>query len=205
MQSTNKAVDAYIAKAQPFAQPVLSHLRKLIHQACPEVKETIKWGMPSFEYKGLMCGFAAFKQHCSFNLWKAALLKDVAVLNAGTTGMGILGKITSLKDLPKDKQIIGWVKEHMVLNEQGVKLPAKAPRKTVRKALVIPDYWMKALGENKKALAVFEAFSYSHRKEYVEWIVEAKRPETRQKRMDQALAWLAEGKGRNWQYEAKTK
>ncbi len=69
-------IDAYIAKSVPFAQPIMEHCRALIHEACPEVTETIKWGMPSFEYKGILCGFAAFKAHCSFGFWKHAILAE---------------------------------------------------------------------------------------------------------------------------------
>ncbi len=120
----NEDVDQYIKKAQPFAQPILIHLRKLIHETCPNVEEKIKWGMPSFEYKGLLCGFAAFKEHCTFGFWKASLMKDpTLMLNAKSeVAMGHLGRITSIKDLPSDKKIIGYIKEAMKLNDDGIKV-----------------------------------------------------------------------------------
>lgn len=196
----NSKVDAYIAKAAPFAQPVLKHLRRLIHKACPPVAENIKWGMPSFEYKGMLCGFASFKQHCSFGFWKAALMKDKILMeNARSeTAMGHLGKITSLKDLPPDKKIIAWIREAMKLNEEGKKIVKAKP--VTEKELVIPVAILTAIRKNKKAGIVFEKFSPSARKEYIDWITEAKAAETKNRRLTQAIEWIAEGKPRNWKY-----
>lgn len=203
MEQPDKRIDAYIAKAQPFAQPILKHLRKLIHQANPEVQETIKWGMPCFDYKGTFCNMAAFKQHVSFGFWKAALLKDPHGYlqersSQGGEAMGNLGRITSIKDLPPDKVIIDFVKQAKKLNDDGIKVPVKAGKE--KTTLVIPDYFTQALSKNKKALAVFENFSYSNKKEYVEWITEAKTESTQQKRLDTAIEWISEGKIRNWKY-----
>ena len=202
MAKKNPKIDAYIAKAADFAKPVLVHLRKLVHQACPEVEENVKWGMPSFEYKGLLCGFAAFKQHCTFGFWKASLMKDAKVLlgNESHAAMGNLGRITSLDDLPKDSIITGWIKEAMKLNDAGIKLHKDKPPKYEKKDLVIPKYFSDAVKKNKKALITFDKFSYSARKEYVEWITDAKSEDTRSKRMEQAIEWMAEGKPRNWKY-----
>ena len=200
MPIKNPSVDAYISKAAPFAQPILTHLRGLVHKACPEVAENIKWGMPSFEYKGLLCGFASFKQHCSFGFWKAALMKDkILIENARSeAAMGHLGKITSLKDLPSDKKIITWIKEAMQLNEEGKKIVKAKP--ISHKELSVPGYITTALKKHRKALTIFEAFSTSAKKEYVEWITEAKTEETKNKRMAQAVEWIAAGKPRNWKY-----
>ncbi len=126
MGNIDTRVDSYISKAAPFAKPVLIHLRKLVHQACPQVQETIKWGMPFFEYKGLLCNMASFKQHCSFGFWKAALMKDSMELKEGNkSGMGHLGKITGLADLPPAKKITSWIKEAAKLNDDDVKLPTR--------------------------------------------------------------------------------
>ncbi len=200
MPSTNPGVDAYIAKAAPFAQPVLNQLRDLIHKACPEVEENIKWGMPSFEYKGMLCNFAAFKQHCTFGFWKAPLMKDKILMENARSeaAMGHLGKITSLKDLPSAKKITAWIKEAMKLNEEGRKVVKAKP--VVKKDLVIPAYIPLAIKKNKKARGTFEKFSPSAKKEYVEWISEAQSEETRNKRLLQAIEWMAEGKPRNWKY-----
>lgn len=203
MEQPDQRIDAYIAKAQPFAQPILNHLRKLIHQANPEVKETIKWGMPSFDYKGPFCSMAAFKQHVAFGFWKPSLLNDPHGYlqersNQGGEAMGNLGRITSLKDLPPDKVIIDFIKQAKKLNDDGVKLPPKPVKEKTE--LLIPDYFTMALSKNKKAQAVFENFSYSNKKEYVEWIKEAKTESTRQKRLDTAIEWISEGKIRNWKY-----
>ena len=199
----NKLVDAYIEKAQPFAQPILQHLRKLIHNACADVEEKIKWGMPSFEYNGLMCGIASFKQHCILNFWKASLMSDpLLMLNAKSeTSMGHFGKITSLKDLPSDKKLKVYIKEAMRLNEEGIKV-VKA-KHTNNKELIVPDKILKAIKKNNTAYKTFEAFSASNKKEYIYWITEAKTETTKEKRLAQAIEWMAEGKPRNWKYMNK--
>ena len=198
----NKLIDAYIAKAADFAKPILNHLRELVNATCPEVEEKMKWSFPHFDYKGeMMCSMAAFKQHAVFGFWKAALMKDPLLLETAKSevAMGHLGRITSLKDLPPDKKIIGWIMEAMALNEKGIKLRAKT-KSTEKKEIVAPDYFEKILAKNKKASATFNAFSYSHKKEYIEWITEAKTDETRNKRMAQAIEMMTEGKSRNWKY-----
>lgn len=201
MAIKNKAIDAYIAKSTDFAKPILNHIRELVHKTCPEVEETMKWSFPHFDYKGeMMCSMAAFKQHCSFGFWKAALMKDPALLETAKSevAMGHLGRITSLKDLPADKKMIAWIKEAMKLNDEGKKV-AKA--KPVKKEVAVPDYFIAAAKKNKKAWTTFEAFSPSCKREYVEWVVEAKTDETRDKRLNQSIEWMAEGKRRNWKYE----
>lgn len=198
--NTNPLVDDYIQKAQPYAQPIIIHLRKLVHKACPTVEEKIKWGMPSFEYKGLMCGFAAFKNHCTFGFWKASLMKDPMLMENAKSevAMGHLGRITSLKDLPSDAKIIGYIKEAMKLNDEGVKV--LKPKTTIKKELTIPNDILIFIKKNKKAFLFFEAFSTSNKRDYIEWITEAKTDATREKRLTQAIEWIAEGKPRNWKY-----
>jgi uncharacterized protein YdeI (YjbR/CyaY-like superfamily) len=205
MATTNKRIDAYIASAQPFSKPVLVHLRKLIHQACPEVEETVKWGMPFFEYKGPLCSFAAFKQHAVFGFWKEKLIKDpkhyLQPRSAdGGAAMGHLGKITSLKDLPPDKALLDFIKQAAKLNDEGVKLPSKAKPVIDKKDLVVPDYITKSVNKNKKAAAWWNEFSPGKQKEYIDWLEEAKTEETRDKRLKTAVEWIAEGKIRNWKY-----
>jgi len=198
-------IDNYIESAADFAKPILNHIRELVHKACPGVEEKIKWGMPFFDYKGeMLCHMASFKQHAVMSFWKAILMKDpVLVENARSeSAMGHLGKLTSVKDLPPDKKITAWIKEAMQLTDKGIKLPIKA-KPAVKPALTVPEYFTKALAKNKKAKQVFENFAYSHKKEYLQWITEAKTEETRKKRMETALAWIAEGKERNWKYERK--
>ncbi len=194
-------IDAYIAKAAPFAQTILQHIRKLVHKACPDITETMKWSFPHFEYKGVVCSMAAFKQHCAFGFWKASIMKDTnKIMQIKDRGaMGHFDRITSIKDLPTDKIMIAYIKEAVQLNEDGVKLPAKT--KTVQKEIVIPTDITAALKKNTKARKVFEAFSPSHKKEYIEWITEAKTEPTRIKRLNTMLEWLEEGKDRNWKYK----
>ena len=203
MAKKEKAIDAYIAKSADFAKPILNHIRELVHKTCPDTEEKIKWGMPFFDYKGeMLCHMAAFKQHAVMSFWKASLMKDpVLVENAKSeVSMGHLGRLTSLKDLPADKKIISWIKEAMALNDKGIKLPAKA-KTTEKKELIVPDYFTKAIAKNKKAKQVFDAFAYSHKKEYVEWITEAKTEETRNKRIASAIEMMTEGKSRHWKYK----
>lgn len=190
-------IDAYIERAAPFAQPILTHVRELVHEACPAVEETIKWSMPTFVHAGgILCGMAAFKQHASFGFWKHAL-----VVGEGEPrdGMGSYGKLASLKDLPPKKTLLAHVRRAMKLNEDGVKSPVRkaAPKPPPE----TPADLAAALKQNKAAKATFDAFPPGCRREYVEWIVEAKREETRAKRLAQAIEWMAEGKRRNWKYE----
>lgn len=195
-------IDAYIEKSAPFAQPILNHLREVIHKNCPDVVETIKWGFPHFEYnKRLQFNMAAFKQHAAFGFWLGSLMRDpMGILERDEkNAMGSLGRITSLKELPSDKILAQYIKESMQLTDEGVKVK-KAPKKTVEE-MEVPDYFQQALNKNKKAKTAFESFSPSHRKEYLEWIIDAKREETRQKRITQALEWLTEGKPRHWKYQ----
>jgi len=204
MAKHDARIDAYIEKAADFAKPILTHLRELVHSACPDVEETWKWSFPVFSYNGaILCTMAAFKEHCSFGFWKASLLADVDNIFpvSGKDGMGHLGKITTLKDLPKDTILKKYIKAAMKLNDEGVKLPprAKATEKE-KKELQTPDYFVNELKKNKNAAKLFDAFSYSHKKEYIQWFEEAKTEPTRNKRIAQAIAWIAEGKSRNWKY-----
>lgn len=208
MPKTDKRVDTYIEKSAAFAKPILKHLRKLVHDACPEAEETIKWGFASFDYKGPFASMAAFKEHCVFGFWKYKLLKDPKGYldersNQGGEAMGNLGRITSLKDLPSDKIIIDFIKQAKKLNEEGVKLPPREKKK--HPELVVPDYFTKALKKNKMANSHFEKFSPSQKRDYVGWLTEAKSEETRNKRMETAIEWISEGKGRNWKYERPKK
>jgi uncharacterized protein YdeI (YjbR/CyaY-like superfamily) len=189
-------VDAYIAKSAEFARPILDHVRDVIHEAIPDVEEDIKWGAPFFNYEGVICGIAAFKEHCAINLWKASLI----VGDKTGESAGQFGRITKLSDLPSDKALKGYFKQAARLNESGVKQP-RAKKKTTE--LVVPAELQKALKANKKAAAAFEKFPPSHKREYSQWIAEAKGEDTRARRVSTAVEWIAEGKGRNWKYERK--
>lgn len=201
MLNKDPRIDLYISRSADFAKPILIHIRELVHKACPDVEETIKWGFPHFEYKGPLCDMAAFKQHCSFGFWKAALMKDKTLIaNAKSeSAMGHYGKITSIKDLPSDKKIIAHITDARILNEKGIKLPPRIVI-TAKMEIVVPDYFLKQLKKNKKAFTTFENFSPSHKREYIEWITEAKTDETKNRRMETAIEWMTEGKSRNWKY-----
>jgi uncharacterized protein YdeI (YjbR/CyaY-like superfamily) len=206
-QKFNTKVDAYIAKVQPFAQPIMAHLRELVHKGCTGVEETIKWSRPFFQYRGaILCNMSAFKQHCSFGFWGqeiGAVLREAHVLRKD--GMGSLGRITSVKDLPPDKRMIDWIRQAAAFVETGNYTSPIAARRKVVKAkkptVKMTTGFASGLRKNKKAAAAFAVFSPSSKREYVEWIAEAKRPETRDKRIATAIAWIAEGKQRNWKYQ----
>jgi uncharacterized protein YdeI (YjbR/CyaY-like superfamily) len=198
MSNHDPRIDAYIAKSAEFARPVLEHLRERVHAACPEVEEGIKWGMPFFSYKAApMCMMAAFKQHCSFGFW---LSKEVTG-GSDEDGMGQFGKLASLKDLPPDKQLATFLKKAMALNEAGVK--KARPKAAAKPAPTLPVDLATLLAQKKHAAArkTYEGFGPGAKREYVEWITEAKTDATRQKRLATTLEWLAEGKKRNWKYE----
>jgi uncharacterized protein YdeI (YjbR/CyaY-like superfamily) len=203
----NPKVDAYVAKVRPFAQPIMLHLRKLVHQACPDVQETIKWSRPFFEYRGAILGnMSAFKEHCSFGFWGeeiAAVLREAKAVQK--QGMGTLGRITKLSDLPPDAKMLAWLRQAAAFVDRGEYTSPIAARHKVVKAkkpaLKMPLEFAKALQQSKKAAAVFAAFSSSAQREYLEWIVDAKRPETRAQRIATAAEWIAQGKQRNWRYQ----
>ncbi len=203
-------VDAYIAKAQPFAQEILVHLRRLMHKACPEAEETMKWSMPFFMLHGVILGnMAAFKQHCSLGLWGPEMAAILGTQDDGTEGdkkapgMGKFGKITSLKDLPSDKVLMGYFQQaagFIVRGERTLSLVRPAKKQT-KPAQEIPPELAAALRKNKVAATTFAGFSPSCQREYTEWISEAKRSETKEKRVAQAIEWMAEGKSRHWKYQ----
>lgn len=199
MGKRDPRVTAYIAKQGDFAKPILTYLRDVIHDGCPDVVETIKWSVPSFEHHGILCGMAAFKAHLQFGFWKHDL-----VVGKRMDGMGF-GKIASVDELPPRATLVAYVKKASKLNEEGVKAPwmearAKKARATKKAPIRVPADLKAALAKHRKAQATFEAFSPSHKREYLEWIIEAKGEDTRARRVAQAVEWMAEGKARNWKY-----
>ncbi|BCT94086.1 hypothetical protein LYSHEL_31130 [Lysobacter helvus] len=195
--TTDPRIDAYIAAQADFARPILERVRAIVHEACPDVEETMKWSMPTFVYGGgILCGMAAFKQHASFGYWKHAL---VVGEGAPRDGMGSYGKMTSLKDLPPKKTLLAHIKRAMQLNVDKVKAPA-ARKSAPKPPPQAPEDLLAALKKNAKARKTFESFPPGQQREYIGWIEEAKREETRAKRLAQAVAWMAEGKVRNWKY-----
>jgi uncharacterized protein YdeI (YjbR/CyaY-like superfamily) len=201
MQGMNKSVDAYIAKSTPFARPILEHIRALVHRVCPECEEKMKWSFPHFDYKGeMMCSMAAFKEHASFGFWKETLLDDPKKMLKKEEGMGSFSKFRSLTDLPSDAALSNFIRQAMKLNDDGAKI---AKPKSHPVALVVPDYLTKALKKNPAAAKTFDAFSPSNKREYIDWLTEAKTETTREKRLATAIEWMGEGKIRNWKYLKK--
>jgi uncharacterized protein YdeI (YjbR/CyaY-like superfamily) len=202
MGKSDKRVELYISKSAPFAQPILWHIVEVVHKACPEVEETMKWSFPHFIYKdNNLCSMAAFKQHCAFGFWLGSKMKDpnkILTTGENKTAMGHMGQLKTLKDLPSDKILTAYIKEAMSLIDKGVKME-KAP--VSKKPIKAPAYFTTALKKNKKALATFESFSPSCKREYMEWITEAKTEETRNSRMKTAMEWMSEGKSRHWKYK----
>lgn len=198
MATHDPRIDAYIARSAEFARPILEKLRAIVHEACPQVEETLKWGMPTFMHAGgILCSMAAFKQHASFGFWKHALVLGEDVPR---DGMGSFGRMARLADVPPKKQLIPLIRKAMKLNEDDVKTAGPRKRSAPRPEAEPPADFLAALKKQRKALAAFEGFSPSQRREYVEWITEAKREDTRQRRIAQAVEWLADGKPRNWKY-----
>lgn len=194
----NKQVDAYIARSAPFARPILTRVRAAFHKGCPALEEKVKWGVPSFEYKGLMGGAAAFKAHVAWGFWRQKEMPDPDNVFKNGGGMMGGGKITDVSQLPPEKTIVKYVRAAMKLNESGpMKRGTAAPKRPVN----VPRDLAAALKTNARARAAFEGFPPSHKREYVEWIVEAKKPETRERRLATTIDWLAQGKSKNWKYE----
>jgi uncharacterized protein YdeI (YjbR/CyaY-like superfamily) len=201
MGARDPRVDAYIDKAADFARPILTHLRDTVHAAVPDVVEEMKWSFPHFTYKGMLCSMAAFKQHAMFGFWKGSLvLGDKAKTDAG---MGHLGRITTIAELPPKKQLTAYIRKAAALNDEGVTI-ARAPKRPMSAAaLRVPPDLAAALKKNKKAQATFEKFRPSHRREYIEWITGAKTDATRARRLKTAVEQMAQGKSQNWKYESK--
>ena len=199
MGKKDPRVDKYIEEASAFAKPILNRFRSAVHNTCPDVEEGIKWGFPAFDYHGYLCGMAAHKAHCSITLWKGALMDDPHKLLeiVGKTGMGQLGRIESEEDLPSDDIVQFYLKQGMKLNEEGVK--AVKPSKAA-KVPEMPGDFAAALADNPRALEHYDGFSNYNKKEYLEWVLDAKRESTRAKRIAQSVEWIAEGKVRNWKY-----
>jgi uncharacterized protein YdeI (YjbR/CyaY-like superfamily) len=189
-------IDAYIAKAAPFAKPILMHIRELVHEACPGAQETMKWGQVFFEFHGqIMCLMAGFKEHCRFRFW-APEMRGVMLQQAA------LGRIAGLGDLPREMG--RYMKQAAALAASGKQTsPIAARRKKPQAELVLHPVFAAALEKNQKAAANLKAFPLGRRREYVEWINEAKSDETRSRRIATAVNWLAEGKSRNWKYESR--
>ncbi len=201
-------IDAYIKHAAEFARPILTHLRALVHEACPDVGETIKWGVPHFDHHGIMCMMAAFKAHAVFGFWKGTLIVDAGDARS-REAMGQFGRIRALQDLPPDRAIKGWIKRAAALNEAGVKVvrppkhakPATSATPGTRAGARTPADLAAGLRKRAKARQHWDAFAPGQRREYIEWITGAKRPETRAKRLATTLEWLAEGKRLHWKYQ----
>lgn len=196
MGKKDSRVTEYIDRSADFAKPILSHFRDLVHRACPETEEEMKWSFPHFSYKGILCSMASFKQHCAIGFWKGSLILGK---EANRDAMGQMGRITSLADLPSDKKLIEYIRKAAELNDTGLKV-ARPVSKRPQQKLNVPQDLLSALKKNRKAQSSFDAFSPSHKREYVEWITEAKTDATRQKRLATAIEWMAEGKSRNWKY-----
>jgi uncharacterized protein YdeI (YjbR/CyaY-like superfamily) len=192
-------VDAYVAKAADFAQPILQHLRQLVHKACPEAEEAIKWGHVSFLYRGkILCTMATFKSHAAFGFWHKDM-RAVMEKKFGKTeeAMGSMGRLTSLADLPADREMLQLIKTAVGFHDSGT--PSREKPKP-KPALENPFDLAAGLAKNKKATVTWEKFTPAQRREYIEWLTEAKREETRTTRLATTLEWLAEGKQRNWKY-----
>ena len=203
MEKYSPKIDTYIEKSQDFAKPILHYIRETVHEFCPDAEETMKWSFPHFIYKGKnLCAMASFKQHCTFGFWLEKEMKTMQEMtqNIEKNSMFSLGKITAMEDLPSKPQLKKAIKEAMELTDMGVIMKKAPPSKT---EMEVPDDFQSALDSRPETLEIFEKASPSFRKEYIAWITEAKTEATRNKRLEQSLEWIAEGKGRNWKYQKK--
>jgi hypothetical protein len=196
MRRNHPGVDSYIAAAAPFARPLLKRLRRLFRRACPLLEERLKWGFPCFEFRGMLGGFAAFKHHASFGFWRQDVLPDPHGLfkSGGPTGSG---RLTDASQLPPDRVLLEYIRRAVALNEAG---PPPRKRRRPKPPVPMPRDFRLALRKNRKALGNFEAFAPGQKREYLEWITEAKQSSTRERRLATAIGWIAEGKTRNWKY-----
>jgi uncharacterized protein YdeI (YjbR/CyaY-like superfamily) len=197
MGKRDARVDAYIAKAADFAKPILNEIRARVHAACPDVEEDMKWSSPTFMYHGMMCGMAAFKQHAIFGFWKGPLVIGDRADELGSSG-SFRTKLTKVSDLGSKQAMAADIKKAMALNEAGITL-RREPRGPA-KPIAVPDDLAAALRKNKKAQTAFDKFPPSHKREYVEWITQARREETRTRRLQTAIQQISEGKPQNWKY-----
>jgi uncharacterized protein YdeI (YjbR/CyaY-like superfamily) len=194
---TDPRVDEYIAKSAPFARPILKRIRAAVHAGCPDVEETMKWSFPHFMHHGILCSMASFKAHCAFGFGKEEVM-------TGTNGPGEIttaqfGRVTSVKDLPVRSAFLRLVREAAKLNEDGAKPPVP-PVSDKSRTVRAPADLLAALKNNARARAAYDEMSPSHKREYIEWVTEAKRDETRKQRVAAAVEWMAEGRIRNWKY-----
>ncbi len=197
MGKRDRRVDAYIQKSPDFAKPILTNIREVVHEACPAVEESMKWSAPFFDYKGVLCGMAAFKQYCGLNLWKGSLILGD---DGKRDSAGQFGALRTISDLPPRNVLVGYIRQAAKLNEEGVKVPGR-DTKTKKPEAKVPSDLAAAMKQNKKAKSAFDAFSPSQRREYVEWLSGAKTDATREKRLTTAIEWMSEGKSRNWKYQ----
>jgi uncharacterized protein YdeI (YjbR/CyaY-like superfamily) len=201
MGTKDARVDLYIANAATFARPILHELREMVHEGCPDVEESIKWSRPFFLYKGMFCYMSEFKHHCAFGFWSGSRILGEDVVESGTGARGQFGRITSLQDLPPRRTFLNHVKKAAKLKDKDAASPPPPKPRRTKPPLAVPDYLTAALRKNKKAQAAFESFSPSQRRDYIEWLIEAKAETTRQRRLETAIEWISEGKSRNWKYE----
>jgi len=203
MGQYDERVDAYIAKSSDFAKPILIHIRELVHRAAPELSEIMKWGFPFFDHKGPVCQMAAFKRHCAFGFWREKMLHDpkgYLKVDGEESSAGSFGQIISISDLPAEEVLIDFIRQAIAINEKGIRVEKKptAPKPE----LAMPADFDKLLRANLAAMDNYEKFSPSKKREYLEWFAEAKSEATREKRIEQALEWIGEGKSRHWKYQS---
>jgi uncharacterized protein YdeI (YjbR/CyaY-like superfamily) len=204
MAKFDDRIDDYIAKSAEFAKPILKHLRELVHRASPDITETMKWSAPFFEYNGVLCFMMAFKQHAGFGFWKADRLPDLHGIILDEGNAGSIGKLTSLDDIPDDDILIWYIRQAIALKDTPkTAKPAvkKAAPKSATIDLATPDYLAELLNQTQEAKIYFENFSPSQKKEYITWFEDAKSEATRNKRLQEGLEWIKEGKTRHWKYK----
>src|SRR5438270_1264994 len=186
MRRVARDVNDSLANAPEGTRPILVRLRRIFRQASPKLEEAIKWGVPCYLFKGPVGGFAAYKQHVSWGLWKSRALNDPeGLLGRGVSVMA--GKITKVSEIPPAAKIIALIEQVIALNEAGIKSP-KPPEPE------LPADFAAAMKKAGKAARHYAAFTPARKWQYVNWVTQAKRAETRAKRIEIAVERIGEGK-----------
>lgn len=187
---SKEQIDEYIAGKEAWARPFLTKLRQLVLTANPKMEQEWKWKAPAFTHHGIVCLLWGFKAHVSLTFSDGNLLDDPNQVfdDCGGNEHNRALKLRAGDTIP-EKQIVAWVKSACEINEKGLKPKAKqaAPK---AKAVTVSADFDKALKKNKAVKEFFDSLSPSCKRAYTEWVDEAKREETKLKRIAKGIEAL---------------
>lgn len=196
MNEASENITAYIEKATPEFKEVMIALRSVLNNPNFDIKEDWKWGAPNFNNEGMICWLAHFRNHVGMNFFKGTLIKDKYNLfthyreEKGNRQL----KFSDINQIIPE-QIEYYIEEAIKLNQENIKVVKKEIDTS------LPLDLETELNNNPKAKMFFESLAPSYKRDYIEWIEEAKREATRTKRLATTMEWLSEGKKKNWKYE----